>query len=79
MEQLDAVFRGAVVRIERYDDSAPGLRVIDLQLPQPLGVIAAHSIDRLGLHGAVDVVDHEVDFDSRAQTPVEEVGVAGAI
>ena len=48
VEQLDAVFGGAVVGVERYDDAACGLRMIGLQLAQSLGVIGAYPTDRLG-------------------------------
>ena len=79
MKQLDAVLGGAIVGVQRHDDTAPGFRMVELQLPQPLGVLAPDPRDRLGLHGAVDVVDHEVDLNARAQTPVEEIRVARAV
>ena len=42
VEEFDAVFGGAVVSVQRHHDAAAGLRVIGLQLAQPLCVIGAH-------------------------------------
>ena len=42
-------------------------------------MIGSHPAAGLGLDGTIDVFDHEVDLDAGAQSPIEEVGVAGAV
>ena len=71
VEQFDAVFGGTVVEVQGHDDAAAGLRVIGLQLAQPLGVIAAMAQVR----AAVDVL---IEADEAAYTPHDVVQIIRA-